>query len=235
MTGVDRMAAGGRRTGRLLRRIDPLIGPVAAAVMAGATGFFLHAMPDRIAAPLLTTIGLPATVGAREGFTLVTALLVVVVTWAVFRLLDRPPAPVPVPLALTQDSAPVLRRADAHPDAPARRPIFAGSDLGTPFDMLETGPEWGAVSTVALPSFTVLEEAAPGIAPSPAISSPPPAAPSQETGKASPLADMVDRIEAGLARSSHASESEPARSALPPYDGDLGEAVDRIERGATRR
>ena len=28
---------------------------------------------------------------------------------------------------------PVLRRADAHPDAPPRRPVFANSDLGTPF------------------------------------------------------------------------------------------------------
>lgn len=29
--------------------------------------------------------------------------------------------------------APVLRRADAHPDAPPRRPVFANRDLGTPF------------------------------------------------------------------------------------------------------
>jgi len=29
--------------------------------------------------------------------------------------------------------APVLRRADAHPDAPSRRPVFANRDLGTPF------------------------------------------------------------------------------------------------------
>ncbi|WP_345863023.1 hypothetical protein [Sphingomonas qilianensis] len=28
---------------------------------------------------------------------------------------------------------PVLRRADAHPDAPVRRPLFATQDLGTPF------------------------------------------------------------------------------------------------------
>lgn len=31
------------------------------------------------------------------------------------------------------DSVPVLRRADAHPDAPSRRPVFANRDLGTPF------------------------------------------------------------------------------------------------------
>ncbi len=33
----------------------------------------------------------------------------------------------------TGDSVPVLRRADAHPDAPSRRPVFANRDLGTPF------------------------------------------------------------------------------------------------------
>ncbi|MBN8808522.1 MAG: hypothetical protein J0I47_09880 [Sphingomonas sp.] len=32
-----------------------------------------------------------------------------------------------------RDGVPVLRRADAHPDAPARRPVFAHRDLGTPF------------------------------------------------------------------------------------------------------
>lgn len=32
-----------------------------------------------------------------------------------------------------EDGVPVLRRADAHPDAPPRRPVFANSDLGTPF------------------------------------------------------------------------------------------------------
>lgn len=31
------------------------------------------------------------------------------------------------------DEAPVLRRADAHPDAPSRPPLFAMRDLGTPF------------------------------------------------------------------------------------------------------
>ena len=31
------------------------------------------------------------------------------------------------------EQPPVLRRADAHPDAPARRPLFANTDLGTPF------------------------------------------------------------------------------------------------------
>lgn len=38
------------------------------------------------------------------------------------------------------DGVPVLRRADAHPDAPARRPVFAGRDLGTPFLEIKAEP-----------------------------------------------------------------------------------------------
>lgn len=234
MTGVDRMAAGVGRGGGWLRRIDPLIGPVAAAVLAAATGFFCYAMPNRIVTPLLTMDGPPPTAGVRGAFALVAALVIGILTWGLFRLIDRPAAPAPVPLALTQDAAPVLRRADAHPDAPARRPIFAGSDLGTPFDMLEPGPEWGAVSTVALPSFAVLEEADPTISSSPPISSPPPAVPPVANTDTPSLADMVDRIEAGLSATSSQEGGSSARS-LPPYEGDLGEAVARIERGTSHR
>jgi len=32
---------------------------------------------------------------------------------------------------------PVLRRADRHPDAPNRKPIMAGEDLGTPLDLVD--------------------------------------------------------------------------------------------------
>ncbi|MEO7170427.1 MAG: hypothetical protein ABIY39_08650, partial [Sphingomonas sp.] len=34
---------------------------------------------------------------------------------------------------VTDETVPVLRRADAHPDAPARRPLSANRELGTPF------------------------------------------------------------------------------------------------------
>ena len=39
-----------------------------------------------------------------------------------------------------EDGIPVLRRADAHPDAPPRRPVFANSDLGTPFLEVKADP-----------------------------------------------------------------------------------------------
>jgi len=39
-----------------------------------------------------------------------------------------------------EDGVPVLRRADAHPDAPPRRPLFAARDLGTPFLDVKAAP-----------------------------------------------------------------------------------------------
>ena len=53
--------------------------------------------------------------------------------WSLMRALDtigRKPRPVFVPES--EPEAPRLRRADAHPDAPSRRPLFAGRDLGEP-------------------------------------------------------------------------------------------------------
>ena len=46
-----------------------------------------------------------------------------------------------LPKRQRDDGVPVLRRADAHPDAPARRPVFATSDLGTPFLDVKAAPE----------------------------------------------------------------------------------------------
>jgi hypothetical protein len=45
----------------------------------------------------------------------------------------------------------VLRRADAHPDAPARRPVFANRDLGTPFLEVtaDTPPPMSAADAMA--------------------------------------------------------------------------------------
>jgi hypothetical protein len=47
-----------------------------------------------------------------------------------------------------EDGVPVLRRADAHPDAPPRRPVFANRDLGTPFLDVKAEPEVAAARDV---------------------------------------------------------------------------------------
>jgi hypothetical protein len=56
----------------------------------------------------------------RIGAGLAMGLFAAVATWSMLRLLGRDGA-----LRATAEGAPVLRRADAHPDAPARRPLSA--------------------------------------------------------------------------------------------------------------
>ena len=73
-------------------------------------------------------------------------LAVAAATWFGFAALDRASRPRAARFGALEgeaDLAPVLRRADAHPDAPPRRPIFAGSDLGTPLDLIDPLPaDW---------------------------------------------------------------------------------------------
>jgi hypothetical protein len=134
--------------GKLIRTIDRwrFERPLGAALGA-ATLFAAMAMPaPRYAAvPIVGRIVQP--VGA-----LVLALVLAVVGW----LAMRRPAPVPARRARvvrpTAEAVPVieavpedepavrLRRADRHPDAPARAPIRAHRDLGSPFMEVDTAP-----------------------------------------------------------------------------------------------
>lgn len=149
MSGVNRLVDAIERT--------PLAWPMA-LLMAGASAFLVYAVPAAIVeraigmagiAPL-SAVAVPFGMAARGVLALVVALLSGGAVWALFdrleggrRVVDEDadidlfaPAPAPEPVA---EAAPQLRRADAHPDAPARRPIFAASDLGTPMDDVDTG------------------------------------------------------------------------------------------------
>ena len=53
-------------------------------------------------------------------------------------------------LAEPSEGVPIIRRADAHPDAPARRPIFAEQDLGEPFLAIRAAESTGPEATDAL-------------------------------------------------------------------------------------
>lgn len=132
------------RRQRLILPVAPLGG--AAMGLATAIGFAL--VPGDMLGRLVLRSGIPAVIAAAEpplGLTarIVLALLgggtIALLGWfAVFLILGsrtlvfgREAAAVADPEM--DDAAPVLRRADAHPDAPSRRPVFANRDLGTPF------------------------------------------------------------------------------------------------------
>jgi hypothetical protein len=109
-----------------------------AALAALSGGFLAYAMPDGLFSRIVVASRLPSFLAAAQPPLGMKARLVVVAVallvvyaliWSVMRALDglgRKPATAPAA------EAPRLRRADAHPDAPSRRPIFAGRDLGEP-------------------------------------------------------------------------------------------------------
>lgn len=120
--------------------------PLAAAVLGAAAAAAVALMPTPLLEAAVMDSGIPAVLAAAEpplGFTARAVIaagaggLVGLFVWfALFLLLGtrgvtlgrsaEPLAPEAVP-------TPVLRRADAHPDAPPRAPLLATRDLGMPF------------------------------------------------------------------------------------------------------
>ena len=118
-----------------------------AALAAVSAGFVAFAMPESLFSGLVETSRLPQFVAAAQpplGETArlaaagAASLLTFAAVWALMALLGRVPSK-RRPEAEPEAEAPKLRRADAHPDAPARRPLLA-RDLGEPLE-LEDFPE----------------------------------------------------------------------------------------------
>ncbi|HYW16541.1 MAG TPA: hypothetical protein VE891_10380 [Allosphingosinicella sp.] len=117
-----------------------------AALAALSAGFVAFAMPESLFSGLVETSRLPDFVPAaqpplgetaRLAATGAAALLTFAAVWGLMALLGRTPArrkPEAETGAEAGAEAPKLRRADAHPDAPARRPLLA-RDLGEPLDL----------------------------------------------------------------------------------------------------
>ncbi len=114
-----------------------------AGLAALSVAFVAYAMPDAFFAEAVAGTGLPAILPAaapplgptaRLSVILAAALGTFVLIWLVLRAIGTRPADTPLRVRTLEVPAepPRLRRADAHPDAPSRRPLFAGLDLGEP-------------------------------------------------------------------------------------------------------
>jgi hypothetical protein len=143
------------------KRTTSVLDPLMAGFAAGAAAFIVYVMPNDAFSQMVELSGLPLVLPAAQPPLGMTARLAAVaaagigtfaLVWLVLRALGKKgpepkraaqPVEIEVPL-------PRIRRADAHPDAPARRPILAGLDLGEPFDQTSSFPE--AVSEDALPA-----------------------------------------------------------------------------------
>jgi len=160
---------------------------------------------------LVALFGLPAVLAAAApplGFTariMIAAVAFVIAAMAVgttmsllTTLLNRKPRRKARPFAshavVDDEDAPALRRADSHPDAPPRRPIFAGSDLGTPFqDVKATVDPIDADDPFELDTLeleAVAEEIIPPVALVKPVSVPEPVVP--EPLVLAPLASVAD-------------------------------------------
>jgi len=113
-----------------------------AALAAISAGFVAFAMPNPLFTGLVEASRLPEFLAAAQPPLGQTARLAAVGAavlfafagvWTLMTLLGRVPARGKVGPG-PEAEAPRLRRADAHPDAPARRPLLA-RDLGEPLDL----------------------------------------------------------------------------------------------------
>ena len=147
---------------------------IAVAALAGlSVGFVAFAMPEEIFSGLVTATRLPEFVAAAQPPLGSTARLLAVgasalvtfgLVFSLLRALDRlPSGRRPSPVEREEEEAPRLRRADAHPDAPSRRPLLARDELGEPDAEPEPdiyrdqAPETPVAEASPLPAFLVAE------------------------------------------------------------------------------
>lgn len=128
------------------------VAPAIGAALGLGAALAVALMPTAMIEDYLIASGLPQLMPAaapplgntaRLGLMLVAAGMVGLTAWfllflvfgarAVYFRGAKPAADSP--------AVPVLRRADAHPDAPARRPLFASEELGTPFLDISAAPK----------------------------------------------------------------------------------------------
>lgn len=137
------------------QRLSLPLAPLVAGIIGALTAAMFAAVPTALLESMVIDSGIAAVLSAAEPPLGVTARLALVllcgggvalVAWFGLFLLFGART---VVLARGVSGTPVLRRADSHPDAPPRRPLFANTDLGTPFLEVRAKPVHVDATTVA--------------------------------------------------------------------------------------
>jgi len=124
----------------LRQHLTAFVAPVGGALSAFAAGMAIGAMPIAQLEGLVVRSGIDTLVAAAQPPLGQTARLILtigagaaagLVVWSALFLLFGAGGVFAARRTAADDGLPVLRRADAHPDAPARKPMSA-SDLGAP-------------------------------------------------------------------------------------------------------
>jgi hypothetical protein len=231
----------------MAKRKGQILDYVMAAAAAGSAAFALLAMPTELFSELVwrsridllipaatPPLGDTARIAAAAGAALILFALVLLL----MRALDRPRKR--LSRAEVRATPPRIRRADAHPDAPSRAPLFAG-DLGEPLDAMPIEEPFDLAEVQELeqdvsplPSFLVEQppeqepgnddfsgDAEPPRAHSGSISSLAAQLPVAEAEESASISEMMERFEAGVASRNTKTpldlssfESEPAQEAV---------------------
>jgi len=123
------------------QRLNLPLAPLAGGIVGALLALIFLVLPESLLEALVVNSGIASVLAAAEpplGFTARAMLAMVggggigAMTWfGLFLLIGG--RTVAVNVGSDENDVPVLRRADAHPDAPARSPLRANRDLGTPF------------------------------------------------------------------------------------------------------
>lgn len=128
-----------------ISRTPAWVAPAGAAVAGIAAAALFLLLPQTLLEDWVWQSGLPGLLAvaepplgttARAVLALGAGALAAAVTWSVLFLLVGPDGMFATP-PVVEEGAPVLRRADAHPDAPARKPLSA-AELGAPMPPAQT-------------------------------------------------------------------------------------------------
>jgi hypothetical protein len=230
-------SSSGRRLG------GGLLDLAVAALAGGSVAFATFAMPDGLFAQIVVASRLPDLLAAaqpplgdtaRWTATAAAGAITFLLAWALLRALDRVPTrrrpPAEAGFAEPFAELPRVRRADAHPDAPARRPLRAGRELGEPLegpppaddmlDLVDPVPEERFADLIPqpLPGFLVPQndEPAPEADDRPAetddgleaLSAQLPEAVGDGGGRT--IGDLMARLETGLSRRERGRPEAPA-------------------------
>lgn len=180
---------------------------------------------------LLTPAEPPLGARARIVFALIAALIVTIGAWGVLTAIlgrkSRTSSEEHYGYAEADEaheSPRIRRRADSHPDAPYRRPIMAGDEMGVPLDLVTVAPEEDDGGEDAFDTLD-LGEVAEIVDMEPAFLE------SAESG-AEPIAEEVPLTHADLSEADMEPESEQVKPvfaiSLPRRDGVTEDATDSV-------
>jgi len=163
------------------QRLNLPLAPFAAALFGTLLALLFLILPEALLESLVVNSGIASILAAAEpplGFTARAMLAIFVgggagaLLWfALFLLVGG--RTVAVNVGSDADGVPVLRRADAHPDAPARSPLRATRDLGTPFLDVRAKPAVKAKTPVVVVESVTAVPAPPAVEVEPVEAAPP--------------------------------------------------------------